>query len=96
MFFFPVVGSNRATALANGVSEYNATRSCDADGLDGRCSIIQFGQVPADGRLVFRQYIRGLGISLLGSGRSEWCSGRVSVSETIPFGCAEERGDGDE
>jgi len=39
VFFIPVVGSKRITELANGVNEYNDTKSCDAEGLDGRCSI---------------------------------------------------------
>jgi hypothetical protein len=39
VFFIPVVGSKRITELAKGVNEYNETKSCDAEGLGGRCSI---------------------------------------------------------
>ena len=62
MFFLPEVGSNRATAFASGVNEYNDTKSCEADGRDGRCSTKSVTQVeiPGDILLVFRQYIRGL------------------------------------
>lgn len=38
VFFIPVVGSKRTTELAKGVNEYNETKSCDAEGLDERCS----------------------------------------------------------
>ena len=40
VFFIPVIGSNRATALANEVNEYNDTKSCDAEGRDGGCSTV--------------------------------------------------------
>jgi hypothetical protein len=40
VFFLPVLGSKRATAFANGVNAYNETRSCEAEGLEARCSMI--------------------------------------------------------
>lgn len=39
-----MTGSKRATAFANGVNEYSATKSCAADGREGRCSIVRTGQ----------------------------------------------------
>lgn len=41
VFFLPVMGSKRATALARGVRLYRAMRSCEAEGFDGRCSEVR-------------------------------------------------------
>ena len=78
VFFLPVVGSNRATAFARGVSEYNDTKSCEADGRDGRCSTKSVTQVeiPGDILLLFRQYIRGMEVLFCRS--SEGDGGEVS------------------
>lgn len=72
MFFLPVEGSNRATALASGVNEYNDTKSCEADGRDGRCSTISH-TIRNTRRvlLAFRQYIRGLEVLFCSSSEGD-------------------------
>src|SRR5579862_8947388 len=71
VFFFPVMGSKRATALASGVRLYRAMRSCEAEGFEGRCSGVRIGKSGWGGgqvRCVFRQYIRRFGVDGGGGG----------------------------